>query len=46
VTNIALPEGLLRRQVDLWGHAIDQSLSQLNTIKLEIAEQRHLGEFV
>jgi len=38
VSNVSLSDELLHQQVDLWGQAIDDSISQLDQIDVEVLE--------
>ncbi len=45
VTNVALPDVKLHEQIGLWENAIDRSMMQIEAIKIEVLEQRHIGDF-
>jgi hypothetical protein len=45
VTNVALPEVKLAEQIALWENAIDRSMMQIESIKIEVLEQRTIGDF-
>jgi hypothetical protein len=45
ITNVALADAQLRRQVELWESAIDRSLGRLDEIGLDILERGTVGDF-
>jgi len=43
ISNVALAPARLVQQIDLWERAIDQSMSRLDQIKLEILTETPIG---
>jgi hypothetical protein len=45
ISNVRLTDERLQQQIALWESAIDDSMSRVNELRLEIAEERQLGDF-